>query len=651
MCGIAGYFIFKKIKEKWVPDLAKSNSLLKHRGPDDSGYYFSPTTPMGLTHTRLSILDISSAGHQPMLSKDKNTVIAFNGEIYNFKELRDFLDKNSDIKWESNTDTEVLLNLYIYIKQNDQTFDFFLKKLNGIFSIAIWDQSTQNLLLARDPFGVKPLYYFLNQNGIAFASEIKALIPLIPSLKSISRNSFGDLDLQAINRYLTFLWCPGDSTPIQTIKKLEPGYMASVSKDFNNDFHKWYFPSLFVSDRIKVKESKDEIISQTERLLRIAVHRQLISDAPLGSFLSGGLDSSSIVKLASEIVPGIPCFTIQLSSKSNDGFADDLPYAKIVAKHLNVPLEIVSINSDLLARSIERMILTLEEPLADPAALNVFYISQFAREQGIKVLLSGAGADDIFTGYRRHIAIKNEYLWKWIPSNLRSLTKQVSLGLPSNRTFLRRIKKALSGSHLDGINSLINYFRWIERNDLEKLYSKEFKHAVGDFETELPMVDYIKNFPADSDKISQVLSLEQRFFLTDHNLNYTDKMSMLAGVEVRVPFLDYELVDYVSGIPSKYKQKGNQGKWILKKIMEPYLPKQVIYRSKTGFGVPLRRWLCFELEDWLNETLSVNRLQSRGIFDPQEVQKLISQNKLGNVDATYTLFSLACVEIWCQYFL
>ena len=650
MCGFSGYFFDNPIKDDMKRSLKKSINDLNHRGPDDNGFFCESEQNLGLVHNRLSILDTSKNGHQPMHSHDKNYTIVFNGEIYNYKKLREFLSTNKNIQWHSNTDTEVLLNLYIYSIENNIKIEKFLKKLNGIFSFAIWDKKNKELVLARDAFGVKPLYYSLFNNGIAFSSEIKSLINFLPNSRENYCSKFNELDLSAINKYLTFLWCPGNSTPNKYIKKLNPGEYISLVNKSEPKFIKWYKPTICKNKKIFNSGSK-KIIDRTEFLLKQAVHRQMVSDVPLGAFLSGGLDSSAIVHFAREKNPNICCFSIELKGGSEDGFADDLPYAKKVSKIFNVPLEIISIKPSTMISSIEKMIWQLDEPLADPAALNVFFISKLARDNGIKVLLSGAGGDDIFSGYRRHNAIQLDYFFEVIPKNLRAKISKLAIPLSTNNIYTRRIKKYFSNLSLDKSDRLINYFRWIDRADLKKLYSSDFKKELINFDEEKPMKDYLNQLPKYASNLESILNLEQRFFLSDHNLNYTDKMSMAAGVEVRVPFLDMELVKYVSKIPERYKQRGTQNKWVLKKIMENYLPKEIIYRPKTGFGVPLRKWLKNELEDWLLEILSKKRIDKRGLFDAKSVHSLIENNKRGKIDATFTLFSLACIEVWCMKYL
>ena len=297
------------------------------------------------------------------------------------------------------------------------------------------------------------------------------------------------------------------------------------------------------------------------------------------------------------------------------------------------------------------MIYQLDEPLADPAPLNVFYISQLAREQGIKVLLSGAGGDDLFTGYRRHYAMQLERWWSWLPKSVRKQMDQWSQNLDQRKAINRKFSKLMVGADLDGDERLINYFRWIQPQQLQSLYSDEFRVAIGDSDAAEPMLDFLRHLPDDTDRLERMLALEQRFFLTDHNLTYTDKMSMAVGVEVRVPFLDLEMVDFAATIPTRYKQHGREGKWILKKAMESYLPHDVIYRSKTGFGAPLRRWMRYELRELLGDMLSESCIRKRGLFNPIAVQQLISDNDAGRIDASYTLLSLLSIEIWCRRFI
>jgi len=628
MCGIVGIYGGD------IRLIDSACSSLSHRGPDDSGIYLDHKNKIALGHQRLSIIDLSDLGHQPMFSEDKKIVIVFNGEIYNFIELKDDLIKEG-YSFKGGSDTEVLLNLYIAYGEE------MLEKLNGIFAFAILDISINKLFIARDALGVKPLYYSQEGETFAFASEIKSLFDLEP--KDI------EIDIESINRYLAFLWCPGDGTPIKSIKKLKPGEALIIKN--GQIKKKWFWYKLPFFRNINSDLSKSESINGTTYNLRKAVHRQMVSDAPLGAFLSGGLDSSAVVSFARELKQDINCFTIETIGKQERGFIDDLPFAKKVAKHLNVNLEVVPVDSSKVADDIQSMVVQLDEPLADPASLNVRYISKLAREQGIKVLLSGAGGDDLFTGYRRHHAIEIERYWSWMPQNIRTLLDTNSKELDTTKPFQRRLKKLLSGASLNENDRLINYFRWTNDATLESLFSDDFKEIIQKTNPNTPLLEFIAPISRGSSKLDRMLSIEQRFFLTDHNLNYTDKMSMAEGVETRVPFLDTELVDFVAKIPSKFKQNGRQGKWVLKKAMEPFLPKSIIYRPKTGFGVPLRRWIKKELNELLRDLLSSDSIKNRGIFSAQSVEKLLLDNHSGKIDASYTILSLLCIEIWCRAYI
>lgn len=392
-------------------------------------------------------------------------------------------------------------------------------------------------------------------------------------------------------------------------------------------------------------------IDGTLRKLRTAVHSQLVADVPVGAFLSGGLDSSAVVAMARERIPHIRCFTIAPRGGVDPGTVDDLPYARRVARYLNVPLDVVQIDANQMADDLERMVVQLDEPLADPAPLNVLYISRFARDHGYKVLLSGAGGDDLFTGYRRHAALRYEYLWRWLPASVRSSIKQWTLNLDQHGALGRRLERLFNGADLEGDRRLVAYFAWASKSGLLELYTPEFRTTLGDQTAEQPMLDFLAPLPTTTAPLDRMLALEQRFFLADHNLNYTDKMSMAVGVEVRVPFLDLDLVEHAAKIPIGLKQRGRVGKWVLKKAMEPYLPKEVIYRPKSGFGAPLRRWMRGELRPLLGDLLSVESLKRRGLFEPAAVQRLIKWNDCGKVDAAYTLLSLLNIEIWCRAYL
>jgi len=647
MCGIAGSYVGAGGRSSLCLS-TRVIEFLQHRGPDDSGLFQNTENGIALAHTRLAILDRSPLGHQPMISSDRSVVLVLNGELYNFRELRAELESAGHV-FRGHSDTEVLLHLYLEGRGHDVDALAFLSRLNGIFAFAVWDANLQKLFLVRDALGVKPLYFSTSESGFIFSSELKALQflqPLDPPT--------GTLDVSALERYLTYLWCPGEQTPFQGVKQLGPGEALVVQRGAIIQRNKWFqLPFFSIARRPSSGSAASEqaTISGTESHLRQAVHRQMVADVPVGAFLSGGLDSSSVVAFAHQQNPDIRCFTIEAMGAAEEGMADDLPYARRVAKHLKVPLEVVRIDASRMAQDLPAMVAQLDEPLADPAPLNVLYISRLAREQGIKVLLSGAGGDDLFTGYRRHRALIAEKYWSWLPKAARLGLERLTSSLDTTMPLNRRLRKLFNGAGLEGDERLVNHFRWVDQADLTELYSADFKAALGDSRAEQPMLDFLAELPPETHRLERMLALEQRFFLTDHNLLYTDKMSMAVGVEVRVPFLDLDLVQFAATIPARFKQRGSEGKWVLKKAMEPYLPREVIYRPKSGFGAPLRRWMRVELRALLGDVLGEGSLRKRGLFNPVAVQNLIRANDQGKVDASYTLLSLMCIELWCRHFI
>jgi asparagine synthase (glutamine-hydrolysing) len=629
MCGIAGYFGAGS-RER----LAMASRLQAHRGPDGDGMWFENENRVGLAHRRLSIIDLSDAGAQPMLSADGVAALTFNGEIYNFRELRAELEEQGH-RFRGHSDTEVLLELYL------AHGEAILPRLNGIFAFALWDTRSSSLFVARDAMGVKPLYYTESAAGFAFASEAKALLCLTPEAR--------ELDVHALHRYLTFLWCPGEGTLLRSVRKVSPGEAMVVRA--GRIARRWTWYQLPAFRGVKGDLSAVDAVQGTMACLRRAVHRQLVADVPVGAFLSGGLDSSAVVAFARERAANIRCFTIGIDGGQEAGTTDDLPYAQRVARHLEVPLDVVRIDAASMAADFQDMIMRLDEPLADPAALNVFYICRLARRHGMKVLLSGAGGDDIFTGYRRHVAVNYEYLWRWLPAGARRGIERATSGLDQRNPRLRRLAKVFSGAGVEGDARLSGYFAWVREADLRALYTHQTRAALEDEPAIAPLLDFLRPLPASVQPLDRMLTLEQRFFLADHNLAYTDRMSMATGVEVRVPFLDLELVEYVARIPISCKQRGRVGKWVLKKALEPYLPRDVIYRPKTGFGAPLRHWIRRELRPLVSELLSPESLKRRGLFEPDAVWRLLEQNDRGDRDVSYTLLSLMSVESWCRGYL
>ena len=631
MCGIGGF------SGEFDPALlSRMNRMLAHRGPDDAGELWLETEGVGFCHRRLSIIDLSPLGHQPMWDVERRASIVFNGEIYNYRELRRDLEARG-CRFASATDTEVLLNLYLV------EGEAMLSRLNGIFAFAIWDARKRLTFVARDQFGVKPLYYAEVGKGVLFASELKAVL-LEPS---VSR----DIDPIAVKHTLTYLWSPAPRTVLKAVRKLPAGHAMTVRAGRIERFWRYYnLPVGRGEDSVSVR---DAIHAVRDSLAR-SVERQMVSDVPVGAFLSGGIDSSSVVALARAHAKRGPmeCFTIGFREKTpeTEGMVEDLPYAQKVASHLGLPLHIVRVGTESVSE-LERMIYFLDEPQADPAPINVLFIARLARERGIKVLLSGAGGDDIFSGYRRHVALMREGLWSWMPNIVRQGISGLAGQLSVHQATARRVAKALQYAWMDGAERTASYFKWIDDLSMNYLLGSDMRIALGGDLLDDPLARALGELPEETPPLSGMLYLEQRFFLGDHNLNYTDKLAMAAGVEVRVPFLDLELVDLAAKLPPRLKQNGSEGKWILKQAMGGILPPDVIHRPKTGFGAPLRHWLRGELREFVDETLAPAQLKKRGLFDPAGVRRLIKADREGRIDGAYTIFALVCIEAWCRLFI
>jgi asparagine synthase (glutamine-hydrolysing) len=612
--------------------LQRMTDAVAHRGPDDQGLWLRDGGRVGLGHRRLSIIDVSCLGHQPMSDQEGRVTIAFNGEIFNYRELRATLEAEGH-DFRSTSDTEVLLHLYLARREG------MLPMLNGMFAFALWDEKERALLLARDGVGVKPLYYSEGPDGVIFGSEIKALLedPSVPR----------DIDLTAVKDYLTYLWCPAPGTLLRAVRKALPGEALWV-RDGRVE-KRWNFYRLPVAAD-QPEANLEETIAELDHQLEAAVQRQLIADVPVGAFLSGGLDSSAVVAYARKHYRApLQCFAIgfQGSDYEAEGFANDIPYAREIAKHLGVNLNVLYTDASM-AQHLGDMVYYLDEPQADFAPLYVQLIAREARKMGIKVLLSGAGGDDVFGGYRRHLALQLERYWSWLPLSLRKSAASGSRMVPVGHAFGRRFSKAMRYAHLDGDERLASYFRWVSEGSVESLFTAEARREISSRD---PLVESLRDIPASADPLAKMLFLEQRFFVPDHNLNYTDKLSMAEGIEVRVPLLDIELIRFASTIPVKWKQKGSEGKWIFKKTMEKHLPRHVIYRPKTGFGAPLRTWLRTDLRPMLEDLLSEEAVRRRGIFEPAVVRALVADEVSGRADASYLLLSLMCIELWFRKFI
>jgi asparagine synthase (glutamine-hydrolysing) len=655
MCGIVGH-------QGTFPGLLidQMTAAVAHRGPDGEGIARLETpgaSPTSLGHRRLAIIDLSEAGRQPMVADpDKGRggatsglTLVYNGEIYNYRELRAELE-SAGHAFRTRTDSEVLLHLY------EQHGVEMLSRLNAIFTIAIHDARpagrpdgvTQGaLFLARDHLGVKPLYYASVPDGFLFGSEIKALL----CYRGLSR----DINPVALHYMLAYLWTPAPATVLSQVRKVEPGCALIVAG--GKVVRHWRYYDV-PYDGTRALSSFEESAGMLADKLQEAVRRQLVSDVPVGAFLSGGLDSSAVVAMARRVQPESPltCFTIASSTGfRSDGNPDDLPYARRVARHLGVELVEVPIEPGVITR-LPEMVALLDEPQADPAPINALLIAERARGMGIPVLLSGAGGDDLFSGYRRHRALLFERRWAWLPGAARKGLQRVAnaaasgSGAGQSNPTVRRLSKMFAHAAEEQDRRLVSYFWWSTERLRRGLYSAEFARQTGDVDTAAPLLESLSRIPRERDPLQRMLYLEAKHFLADHNLNYTDRSGMAVAVEVRVPLLDVDMVSFATTMPSSYKQRGAVGKAVFKRAMEPYLPRDVINRPKAGFTAPLRHWLRHDLRAMVDDTLNESDVLRRGFFDPGAVRRLVEMDRSGAVDGSYSVFALMCFELWCRRF-
>ncbi|MAZ08005.1 MAG: asparagine synthase (glutamine-hydrolyzing) [Rickettsiales bacterium] len=626
MCGIVG-----SINIKWSEDPLLS---IINRGPDYQDFINIKNVFLG--HTRLSIQDLSSLGNQPMQSSDGRFTLVYNGEIYNHWQIRENLIKKG-YTFNSTSDTETLM--YSWVEWGQDAINYF----NGIFAFAIHDMKENKLFIVRDHFGVKPLYIYSKGGEIAFSSEIKAFINI--------KDFDATLNFESIVNYLTFLWSPGPRTMYKYVNKLIPGQIIEIdTKTLATKQNRVPPSKLFNGEYWDLSES--EWIKKIDDKLNVAVEKQLLSDAPLGYFLSGGLDSSLLVAIAKTQRPNnkLECFTIdQFKDSSGDGFIDDLPYAKKVAKYLDVSLNIIDGRDDWV-NLFDKMIWQLDEPQADLAPINVSIISSFAKNMGIKVLIGGAGGDDVFSGYRRHQALLLNSKLDYFPSYLFKMLSSLIQDIPFSNTKIRRLKKFSRDWGADDFDQLLGYFNWLPSNHFVfEMFSNKSLSKILDYNP----YSYGKKILSECSvmsKLDQLLVLEQKTFLIDHNLNYTDKLSMVEGVEARVPYLDFDLVKLAGHIPQSMKMKNNIPKYILKKVAEKYLPKDVINRSKTGFGAPVKELMKNEFTNLISKDLSKENIEKDGIYNYPVIEKMITDNDRGKADYSYNILSLLSIQSWLKQF-
>lgn len=626
MCGIAGYF---GMYDRAL--LSEMAARIAHRGPDGEGLWADEPARVGMAHRRLAIIDPTAAANQPMESCEGRYQVVFNGEIYNFRELAADLSARG-YAFNQNSDTAILGPLY------DATGPAMLSRLNGIFAFALWDRQKQELFIARDAYGVKPLYYARIAGVTLFGSELKALL----AHPDVDRK----IDVDAISDYLIHLWSPGQRTPLRGVSKLLPGHYLRLKDGLFEDVA-WRDAAPARSSPHPGKDAH-AIASQVAELFDKAVSDQCMSDVPVGAFLSGGVDSSAVV--ASMVKSGNKplrtyCIGFEGDSMADEGFGDDLTYARIMAKRLDVALTPILVKEPS-GDAIENLVHTLDEPEADPAPLYVEAISQQARLDGIKVLLGGTGGDDIFSGYRRHKAAALRARAGFAVRMFGSLPIETISGvLPAAAR--RRVEKLHYMFQGSDSEFLLRSFEFNPRKPALDVLTPAARAGLS---AESAFAQAIREESRGA-LVDRMLMLEMRGFLPDHNLNYTDKASMAHGVEVRVPFLDQHLVEFASAIPWQMKTTLRDEKWIFKQSQVDRLPPEILCRQKTGFGAPVRRWIAGPMSDMFSDIIETESFRHRGLFDVEKVRTLLRDTVSGRKDNAYLVLAIVMVELWMRIFI
>lgn len=615
---------------------------IEHRGRDDEGVFVSP--PFGnqqsktcLGHRRLSIIDTSSAGHQPFFSEDRRFALTYNGEIYNYLEVKKELEAKG-YRFKTNCDTEVLINAFAEWNTD------CLAKLNGMFAFAVWDEREKTLTLVRDRAGIKPLYYANVKGEFVFASEIKAILA--------AKIFKAELDLEGFNQFLTFLWTVPPHTLFKNVYQLPPAHFL-VWRKGEIKISEWWDLN-FDAEETETNENlwRERVLETLDRVVKM----EMLADVPLGAFLSGGVDSSSIVALMTRHAPKVSTYTTGISAEdlSFDIIPDDVEWSRKVAELLPIDYHETLLKPDL-TDLLPKLIYHGDAPVID-MAIPSFLISEQARATQ-KVMLSGMGGDEVFAGYPRQMAMQIAGVTDFIPSAvrrplMRTVDRMLYGGVRGKLTApLRNAKKYARSAALDFENRYLGFGTYYTDEMKLRIFSIDFQRGAMDG---YDAYRYHRNYfekCRNASPLNRLLYVDFKTFMPALNLDTTDKTSMAANLEARVPFLNHELVTLAERLPVSLKIKGLKRKYILKRAAERLLPKEVVWRKKAGFSAPVRSWLRGALKPMIDDLLSEETIKRRGLFDYGEVRRTIDLNDAGREDFNLQVFQLLTFEIWMREFL
>jgi len=631
MCGVCGFVVEKgKGAADWSHVLDEMTRVLAHRGPDRDGHYYSKRgdTIIGLGHRRLSIIDLSEKADQPMGNEDGSVQVVFNGEIYNYQDLTKDLKRRGHI-FRSQSDTEVIVHLYEDLGEN------CISNLDGMFAFALWDDKNARLLLARDRLGIKPIFYSFSGGAFCFASEIKALL----RVPWVSR----EIDLEALDAFITYGYIPGSKTIFKSIKKLPPAsYLTFENRQIS------IRPYWSIQYEPKNSLSPEELNEKLLDLFTKSIERHLISDVPLGAFLSGGVDSSIVVAMMTQVM-GTKVETFSLGYGS--GGEDELAYAALVARHCGTHHHEFRVDPGM-TEILPQLLWYLDEPFFDNSIIPTYYISKLARDN-VKVILSGDGGDEIFGGYewtRRH---QYAVAYGMVPGLIRAWLKKLDRGIhPEDdygKGFLSKAQRFFNDLNADVETGFIRRTT-VSHPFRQMFYSQALINELGGFDA----TDHQRRLfsePRVTDEREKMLYADTKSYLPDDCLFKVDRMSMAHGLEVRVPFLDRGLVEFASRIPFEYKIRGFTSKYILKKTFAPYLPREILKQRKQGFTIPISAWLRGDLGDLASRILLSDSLRKRDLFEEKRLKWMLEAHRNGRQELGHRIWSLVVFEIWARLYL
>jgi asparagine synthase (glutamine-hydrolysing) len=616
MCGIAGIVAPEGVMvDKSVLD--RMTQSLQHRGPDDQGVFVHEN--VGLGHRRLSIIDLSS-GHQPVFNEDGTVVVVYNGEIYNFKEIKLELEVCGHV-FKTHCDTEVIVHAY------EEWGEACPNKFRGMFAFAVYNQRSGEVFLCRDRIGVKPIYFAVENNQLFFASEVNALLKGMANRPGVN---YSRLDF-----YISLGYVPGDETLFAGIRKLLPGHTL-MYRNGDMRINRYWDLSNIQPVQISFEEAKDKF----ESMLMDCVRMRLMSDVPLGAFLSGGLDSSAIVACMSRISPDpVKTFTV---GYSDDPALSELEYARKVAAHFNTEHHEFVLSADDFFESLDLLLTHTEEPVVESAAVALYRISKLAREHAI-VLLSGEGGDEILAGYPLH-----------------KLTRYINYAHAFFRLFPHKVLDQIGPMFANATEKKRKYWDWVRQplreryqsisNDVtgsikNAMYHQRFAPYVGTAVRDY-FITLFDQMPQGHSDLARMAYVDINSWLPEDLLLKADKMTMATSVELRVPFLDHKLMEFCVSLPDKYRLNGNQGKFLLRQVMEKHLPHEIIHRKKRGFPVPISKWFRTNLQKQIREILLDGKSVGRQYFKVSYIENILDRHAKGREDLSRRIFTLLALELW-----